>query len=781
MALKKEQGLNLADIARYLLSKWPWFVLSIVICSAYAYYQYAKAPLVYFRETTIVIKDPANKTSTAGLDRYDYYINKVNVTNEILQFRSKRLMAEVIKRIHSDINYTVKVGLRNIEISNDSPLQATFDSVMPGRYISFKVALLPDSLVRLSHFHGIETGEPEVTLPLSQPLRIGSETLLLTPTDHYTPSWIGREITVTKLPIHAVVDKNLANLGIRQTEIDGSILTISFKDDSPLRADDVLNTLVAVYNENAINEKNRVAITTAEFIAQRLKIIESELGNIESKIETFKQTNNILDIGSVGSQYMGQSQQYDAIVTELATQIKLAEYIKDYLQDPSKTRELIPLNTGISNGGIETQIAQYNALKIKRDKLLDDSSEANPVVLELNKSLHAMRQNIIRAIDNMIVSLNVKRNDALSRQSITQDRVSSIPTKEREMLSIERQQKIKESLYLFLLNRREENALAQSMADNNATVIDDATGSWQPISPKRNKILGMGLLAGIAIPGVIFIVLLFFDTRINSRKDIEGVISVPFIGEIPKEDAQSMRRATTNGSDGPNANHSLTAEAMRVFRTNINFMLRDIEGGKVVTFTSFYSGAGKTFISRNIAARLADAGLKVVILDLDIRKATLSEHYDKHALGVTNYIADKTCTPNDIIIEDKNTPGLHAIKAGHAVPNPSEMLMDKRLDELITYLRQHYDYIIADNVPYGIIADASITNRITDLTVFVVRAGKVDKRMLPDIEAIYTEGKLKNMTVLLNGVNIKQHRYGYEYGYGYGHKHGYGYGYGSRK
>ena len=256
---------------------------------------------------------------------------------------------------------------------------------------------------------------------------------------------------------------------------------------------------------------------------------------MESNLESFKQRNQIVDIASSAGMYMTESQKYNADAMELETQLRLANFIKDYLTDPSKETDLIPSNTGISDMNIENQISLYNAAKLKRDHLIDDSSVNNPVVQELNNSLRAMKQSIIRAVDNMIVRLNVKRYDAQNREMRAQDRVTAIPTKERQMLSIERQQKIKEALYLFLLNKREENALSQAMADNNARVIDGAEGSNAPISPNRNRILLLGLLVGIALPGAVCLAILFMDTRVHGRKDIEGVTSVPYLGEIPLE------------------------------------------------------------------------------------------------------------------------------------------------------------------------------------------------------------------------------------------------------
>lgn len=768
---KNDQGLNIVDLFMYLASQWKWFLLSILICGGIAWYNYARAPLVYFRSATVIIKDPSNKASTSGLDRFDNFINKVNVANEILQFRSKKLMREVVQRVHADVSYLIKDGLRNNELYNESPVLVSLPDALPEQSFSFTMTLKDAKTVTLSDFSGIEA-KPSYEVALNDTVAIiEGMNVVVTATNYLRDSWLNTPIRVQKLPVESMVNYYKNALGIQQEEEEASILTLALKDSSPARAEDVLNTLITVYNEEAIKEKNQVAVNTANFINERLIIIERELGNVESNLESFKQRNQIVDIASSAGMYMTESQKYNADAMELETQLRLANFIKDYLTDPGKETDLIPSNTGISDMNIENQISLYNAAKLKRDHLIDDSSVNNPVVQELNNSLRAMKQSIIRAVDNMIVSLNVKRNDAQNREMRAQDRVTAIPTKERQMLSIERQQKIKEALYLFLLNKREENALSQAMADNNARVIDGAEGSNAPISPNRNRILLLGLLVGIALPGAVCLAILFMDTRVHGRKDIEGVTSVPYLGEIPldKEAMKDHRRKVMAVKE---QGDDIVSEAFRILRTNMAFLSKKDKPAQVITFTSFNIGAGKTFIARNLSMSLAYMKKRVVMVDLDIRKGTLSRHFGHYHVGVTNYLSDNTVKVDDII---QHQEGFDLIPAGILAPNPAELLMDNRLDELINELRTRYDYIIADNVPVGLIADATIANRIADLTIFVVRAGKLDRRQLPDIEKLYQEKKLKNMALVLNGANPERHGYGYSYGYGYG------YGYGTKK
>lgn len=771
-----EQGLNVVDLLAFFASKWKWFLLSVALCGGMAWLWYACTPFTYFSSATVIIKDPSNKTTTAaGLDRYDYVVNKVNVANEILQFRSKRLMREVVQRIHADVSYQMKDGLRYNELYTRSPVTVSFPGMLPAQALAFTLTLKDKESVVLSGFEGADE-ERTWTVRLNDTLTIEGSRIVVTPSNFFAPRWKGVDIKVRKSPVDAVAAAYQGGLGIRQEEDEASILTLSLKDSSPQRAEDVVNTLIAVYNEAALKDKNQVAVNTANFINERLVIIGQELGDVETDLETFKRVNQVVDIETSANMYMNESQKYNTDAFELETQLRLAGYIKEYLTDPKNDTELIPANTGISDMNIENQIARYNTAKLQRDKLAGESSESNPVVEELNNLLRATKQNIIRAVDNLIVSIEVKRTDAQSREQRAQGRVAAIPTKERQMLSIERQQKIKESLYLFLLNRREENALSQAMADNNARIIDSAEATGFPIAPRRNRILLLGILAGVAMPALWCLGILFMDTRVRSRKDLEGVLTVPYLGEIPLDreggkKGKSRRVPAVYGSEG-----DIVAEAFRILRTNMQFMARHGRPMQVITFTSLNEGAGKTFISGNLAMSFVQAKKRVILIDLDIRRGTLSHIYRLQKRGMTNYLADASLTADDIIQHQEK---FDIIAAGNVAPNPAELLMDERLDQLIAELRKRYDYIVVDSVPIGIIADATIANRIADLTVFVARAGKLDRRQLPDIEQIYQEQKLHNMALVLNGADYR-HRYGYHY-YGYYGHYGYHYGYGKKK
>ncbi len=774
-----QQKLSVTDLWYYLVAHWWWFVIAVVVCGSLAWLYCASSPRIYYRSATVVIKDPENKSYSAGLDRLDNYINRVNVANEVLQFKSATLMTEVVKRLDANMCYSVKDTLRQRELYSSSPIKATIGGIHPERPLRFNVVPLDSTHVAITDITGVALqADKRYKLQLGTTMKLDDEGLTLTvsPTRHYTPQWRGREIEVNHQPLSDMVLYFQGNMSIRQAEDETSILTVAMQDVSGQRAVDVINILIDVYNTEAINDKNRVAINTGQFIDERIRIIENELGGVESELQQFKRQHGIVDIGSTTSRYMAETERFDMQEIEHQAQLEWARYVKNYLENPVDGDYLIPTQTGLAGMNLEQQISQYNSLMLKRQRLSEESGASNPVLEEMDDHLHSSRQAIIRSIDNLIANLNQKRGNAAEQKSRSVGMIASIPATQREMLSIERQQKIKETLYMFLLNKREENALTQAMADNNARMIDTPKGPRFPIFPKPKRTIALGIVLGVVLTAGILLFRLFIDNKVRSRKDFEGLVSVPFLGDIPFDKKTGKSPALLQSSDETD---DMLAEAFRMLRTNLMFFNKPDHPVKVITLSSFNEGAGKTFLTINLARALARANKRVLVIDLDVRKGTLTRSLSARRVGVTNYIIDPETSLQSIV---QTIGNIDFIASGAVAPNPAELLMDQRLDLLLQKLRGSYDFIIADNVPVGVVADATIANRIADLTLFVVRVGRFDRRQIPDIETLYQEGKLNNMVLVLNGVDVSHH-YGYYGGYGYygsyGYR-GYGYGYGKR-
>lgn len=779
---EEENDFDLMAILRMGLANWYWFLLSIGICLGLAFFYLKSTPYVYVRTASVLIKDEKNGgqlSSTSAFEDLSMLNIKSNVDNEVLVFKSKRLMTEVARKLRLDVSYQMRCRLQNIELYTQSPIILQFPEATESASLSLKVTPLSDKEVLLSDFQEQEGSTSKVSVikaHLNDTIITPVGRVVVLPTLYYTKEYYNVPLMVKKSNLQQVAQSYNGSLQSALASKTATIINLSLNDVSPTRAEDVINTLIDVYNEDVINDKNRVAINTSNFINDRLIIIEKELGGVDSDIETYKKENRLTDITSETGMYLQSTSQYQQESLGLDNQRTLALYIRDYLNDPSKSAELIPSNTGVSDMNIESQISEYNDLLLKRDKLISNSSDRNPVVMDLNNSLSAMRQTIIRAMDNFVTSLNIKIQNTREQEAQTMRRINAVPTQQKYVLSVERQQKIKEALYLYLLNKREENALSQSITESNARIIDPASGGSVPVSPKSNMILFAALLLGCAIPAGILWLITSLDTRVRDRKDVEDKLSIPLLGEIPYREPKKGEKSNAmavqeNGRDS-------VSEAFRIVRTNMDFMKMGAKDIQVVMLTSLNVSAGKTFVSFNLAVSLAQAGKKVVLVDLDIRKGTLSSQIQATKVGVTNYLSGKETRIDAIIHPSEYHPNLHLISNGPVPPNPAELLLSENLDKLIDELKKRYDYVILDNVPSNMIADAMIVNRVADLTLYVIRAGSMNRRQLPEVEKLYRQQKFKNMAVLLNGVKYNHSRYGY---YKYGYSYGYGYGLDKKK
>lgn len=772
-----EEEIDLVGLAKMLFRNWIWFAVAVPICLVLAFFYLKVTPKEYEREASVLIKDDksSGSSATSGLAELSELANfgiKNMVDNEILVFQSNTLLTEVVSRLNLSTSYKVRKGLRKQDIYGQNPIAVSFLEASINQPIQAKFQLKDDKLV----FTDVETwseGEKvsidDFTIALNDtvdsPLglvfaqKTGLGKDLATENIYFSRNGLkGTTLGYAKKIQIALANKN------------ATIINLTLRDEVPQRAEDVLNTLIDVYNEEAINDKNRLAINTSDFINERLIIIEKELGGVDSKIEKFKRTEGLTNITSDADMFIQETTGLKKEVLAITNQLSLAQFIKDYLSDPANRGKLIPANTGISDNSTESQIQEYNTILLQRDRLLVNSSDKNPVVRDLNKSLFAMEQNINRSVDNVIAGLNLQMENVRARNDQTVKRIQSVPSQEKYVLTVGRQQKIKEALYLFLLNKREENALAQAITQSSARVIDSARGSDQPVAPRTMIILAGSLFLGLLIPTGGLLLLAFLDNKVRFREDLNE-LNTPYLGDVPFFDGK------VKGIDLVVREHSRdhVSEAFRIIRTNLSFFETVGESKKVLTFTSLSSNSGKSFIVVNLGMSLAISRKKVVLVDLDIRKRQLTQRLDlTKRSGVTHYLSGQTDSIKDITTTSTENENLHYIPAGIIPPNPSELLLSNRLDKMMEELRKEYDYVLLDNVPALVVADAAITNRVSDMTIFVLRSGVVAKNDLHIINEITASGKFKNMTLILNGVKINKRKTSRSFGYGYGYGYGYG-------
>ena len=771
------QTFTFRDMVSMVLRNWYWFIISTMLFVAGGALYIMKSSPVYQRNATIMVKDSrkgsgANEMAIfgeiAGLS------TRRNVDNELFVLQARRLMVEVVDRLGLTVGYTTRSGLRTVDLYRRSPIEVQFVNGNDTERCSFKVDLGQKQVTIYDFKRASVAGEEEdddkefsTTVPYGSSVMTPSGEIVINPTLYMEEEYVGKTITVSKSTREAVATRYRTAMKSSVANKMSSIINISLNDIVARRAEDIINTLIDVYNEDAVNDKQQIAEATADFIDVRLAIISKELGAVDSDIKTFKTRNSMVDIQAETERNLTVSTKLQSDVLSTESQLEMSKFIKEYLNDPEKENSLIPA-TGFGNSGTATslasQIAAYNELVLRREKLLQNSSANNPVIQQINTNRVAMKNAILASLDSHIATLDIQLKNLRREQSKTNARISSVPIQEQEYLTIARQQRIKEELYLYLLNKREENAISLAITENTARIIDSAFGPMRPVAPRKSFIMLVVLFLGCAVPFGILYLREMLDTTVRSRQDIERYTKVPYLGDIPIFTGKKGARGVAVRENGRDS----VSEAFRIIRTNMGFMNTNGEQ-QVFLITSSNEHAGKTFVSTNLAMTYAFSGNRVLLIDLDLRRRTLSKHLGQrnNPIGISKYMSDRSVSVNDIISKSELHENLHCIYAGLQPPNPAEQLLSDRLDTLIEECRKLYDYIIIDSVPALVIADALIASRISDLSLYVVREGLLDRRQLPDIDNLYRQNKLRNMSIVLNGASERSHRYGYTYTYTY--------------
>lgn len=781
------EDFNLHDLLVQCIAQWRWYVLTVVVGLLVAFYIVKKTEPTYQRDAAIVVLDESQGQSMnsklADFSDMGIFKDNTNVNNVMATIQSPDIMSEVVKRLHLDVDYTHPGTFYNGTLyGNNLPVKVDFMSVAKDKDAALKLTLHKDNTVELSDFvyNGEEKeGEP-LRAKLGQVVNTPVGRVLVSPTPFYSGIVEeGDKINVSKSDNYSATQRFLGGLTVTLTDKNATVLDLNYKDVSTQRAEDILNMVITVYNDVWIENKNRISISTSHFIDQRLAVIEKELGNVDTDISNYKSKNLIPDVNAASNLFMNRSDQNNTTLLDLNSKLSVAQYIRDFLVDKSHTNQLIPVNLGIDNDKIEDQINNFNSIQLERNTMVTNSGRNNPLVQDMDNSLASIRKSIIYSIDNYMLSTNTKIKHLQGFEEKTNTKISANPTQAKFLLSVERQQKVKEALYLFLLQKREETQLSQAFTAYNTQVIKTPTGSNSPLSPKKNIILLIGLVMGLVIPTALIYLREANITTVRGRKDVEGKISAPFLGEIPEMEEKKYtlpflpkKHKAHLGIVVEPSNHNVINEAFRVLRTNLEFMLGTDNHTDVTLFTSFNVGSGKTFLSINIAASLAIKGKRVLIIDGDMRKATLSHllHHAHH--GLSNYLGNQIDDVDQIIKPYDKCKGLDIIPVGTIPPNPTELLYSERLGQLFEEMRRRYDYVFVDCPPIDVVADTSIIAKEVDRSIFVVRAGLLERGMISEVDKIYKSGRLKNMTVMLNGTEYSTSGYGYRYGYSYGYGYG---------
>lgn len=776
--------IRIQDLWSMFVPKWYWFAISLFITLTIAVLYLLSTPPIYTRTAAILVKDNSKSSSSTGAmsDFSDLGIFKsnTNINNELLTLKSPTLMTEVVNRLGLNETFTIRKGLKNVDLYKVSPVTITFcDKIEVPLSFTIKFSSKEAFAISELEISGEDIGET-LSAQMGDSIQTSAGIMIVSPTQEFTDAFIGTSIRYVRGSVRAAVDTYSNALVAELGNEDATIINLSINDTSIRKAEDILNTLIEVYNENWIRDKNQIAVSTSQFISDRLGVIESELGHVDENISSYKSEHLLPDVQAASSLYMAQSAENNKELSTLNNQLSTAQYIRREL-NTKQLDQTLPANSGIVSANIETQISEYNNLVLDRNRLIANSSEKNPLVKNMASSLQSMQRTIIQSVDNLIVSLNTQIRSLRRQEEATTNRLASNPNQAKYLLSVERQQKVKEELYLYLLQKREENELSQAFTAYNTRLITAPRGSMFPIAPRKMNILLVAFAVGLLVPAVGIFMKENMNTKVRGRKDLEN-LSIPFIGEIPQYSGtkkkwwefkhrkrQDMKTIVVN-----EGNRNIINEAFRVLRSNMDFMASKDNNQHVFVLTSFNPGSGKSFLAINIAISFAIKKKKILIIDGDLRHRTVSSYVDSPNKGLSDYLNNQIEDWKEIIVSYKGYTNLHILPIGTIPPNPTELLEDSKLSMLIEALRPEYDYIFIDCPPVDIVADAQIIEKWADRTIFVVRSGLLDRSMLSELENMYTGKRFKNLSMILNGTESTGGRYGYRYGYHYGYASYYG-------
>ena len=779
-ASNKKEILPLSDVFTMTLRHWPWIILSVVICVGFATLYILRTPNVYTRSAKIQIKDNEDGAAPTEFKDLGLFQSSSNVQDEIAILDSRDLMEEVVRRLNLDNSYYREGFFHDsIAYGTNLPIDLTIKDIPEAAAVSLKIKVNKSGNVTLSDIKMPKKELPDKTYTgmLNDTIMTAIGKMVVKPTSEYKK---GKDVDLIfrKTPFESACKSFSGRLGVSLTDKDGNVITLTMADQSQQRADDVLSMLITVYNESWIRDKNQITVSTSNFIDERLGVIEDELGNVDSDISAYKSANLIPDVKAAASMYMEKSQKAEEEILKLNNMLQMMKYIRSYLNSHNSNNQLMPsmpANGGVSSQGITTQINDYNKRVLQRNALAEKSSEQNPIVIQLDGQIAAQRKAIMSTVDNEIADLSNKLKTYRGSEAQTTSRIATNPTQAKNLLSVERQQKVKEELYLFLLQKREENELSQSFTAYNTKIVNRPGPSDVPPSPRKMHVLGLAFLLGLAIPFGVTYVRESNNTKLRGRKDIKQ-LKVPFLGEIPQDPASKGKKAKNSDRTilVKAGARDIVNEAFRVLRTNVEFLAAADGSSSVIAVTSFNPGSGKSYITVNLAMSIALKDKKVLVIDGDMRRGSASAYVDSPSKGLSNYLSGAISDVNSVIVKSKDCERLNVLPVGSVPPNPSELLGLPKFAEMLEALKSQYDFIFIDCPPIEMVADTQIIDRYADRTFFIIRAGLLERAMIPEVDNLYESKKYKNMALILNGTSNLKGRSGYGYGYGYGNGYKYG-------
>ena len=769
-----DESISIRAVVEKYMIHLKWFILSILVFGVLAFLKVRYETPKYNVKASILIKEQERGNSITDLSGFEdmglFGMGNNNLQNEMQILSSRFLMISVVKELRLNYRFFIEDSPYDREQYPNFPIivhiksdSSTIDRIAT----SFKI--LVKSKNKFEFFEsegnsiGIKSFGEDFYAELGNELNSDKRKINITLNENFNSNITGKNIKVFINSIDNVVSGFMGKLTIEPVdERMSEVINLSIDETVKEKGIALINNLIDQYNADAINDKNEVAKATTKFLDSRIELISTELGAIETTAEQFKTKNRMVDANAGAQIFLQSSSVNESELIAANTQLQLTNFMLDKLNntDPG---ELLPGNIGLSDPSVISMIGDYNNLVLQRKRILKSSSKINPIIVNIDSQLGVLKSNLTGSLNTLSSSLQIQIAALRKQSGRISSRIASVPKNEREFKDIVRQQEVKNALYLFLLQKREESILSNAVNVDKAKVIDQAYSNGIPVSPKKMMNYLGAIILGFLIPFLIIYIKDLMDTKVHDEKDIKR-LKIPYLGDVPF----SVSKKNLYISDVDDSN---IAEAFRYIRTNINFMLDSKDMGKTVFVTSTQSKEGKTFTAINLASSLAISGKKTLLLAMDLRAPKISKYLNlEDKIGVTNFVKNSDLHVNDIIDKDTKFENLNLINSGDIPPNPVELLMSKRIKEIFAYVKDKYEYIIVDTAPVGMVTDTIQISKYADATIYVIKANYLDKRMLHIPERLHIENKLENMAILINGSDHSKGAYGYGYGYGYGNK-----------
>jgi capsular exopolysaccharide synthesis family protein len=755
------------------ISYWKWISLSVVVALLLGHTYLRYTANEYKANATIKIRDEKQSTKLPSIEDMTgeglFSGGTDKIKDEIQVIQSRTLIENIIKNLKLNIRCFEQGKIKEKELYTNPPIKLSFfesdsliNTVEKVLYLKVKSSneyfLFEDNGKSL-----IDRDDNEGEIyAFGDKINTHFGGIVLIPNvGNYAPK-VGSNLKITITPIKSLINKYQKKIQI-STDKGSSVIKLELKETVAQKAVDFLDQLIIEYNRDVLLDKETVVNVTSDFITDRLRRVSEELEQVDYTAEQLQKKNNLTALNSQDNLNLQSGQQLQNQISTTANNIQLVEFLQEELKNKDKTSDLLPSASGIGDANTAQVIKSHNELVAQRDRILRNSSAKNPVVIQLNNQIETLKLNLENSLTNIKETSELTLTNLNKENSRIRGQLYQAPTKARQFRDIARQQDIKESLYLYLLEKREESAIRLGMYSANAKIIDNAYSSYKPVAPIVVITYLASFIFGLIIPiGFIYLIDLL-DTKLYQKDDLVSILNIPYLGDIPKSSKGTKLIKQID--------YSPKAEAFRIIRSNIDFMLEDVKGrSKKLFVTSTKAQEGKSHTSTNLASSISFSNKSVLLIEMDIRMPKILAYLEleeKSKIGLTDYIADKSILPEEIVIKHKDNAFLDIISSGTIPPNPSELLMSERIKELFNYFESKYDYIVVDTSAVGLVSDTLLISKFADMFIYVVSADDIDKRQLAHVaQPLYDEKRLPNMTMLLNSVRVGKKGYGYGYGYG---------------